>query len=158
MDLKYRLKVCTQKLCIETNKPRPLIDQYQELRTLIVDTILLLKGERPEDTLAPNAKILEKEEEVDSEEEEEVDFEEEEKYESLESLNSYLEGEFDTMALKLDIGLALKLVKPFDGNVTMLTAYIESVELLLDYAEGVPAADILKFLRTLIMYKWQWMR
>lgn len=54
----------------------------------------------------------------------------------------------NTKSARLDINLALKLVKPFDGANTLLTAYIESVELLLDYAEGVSEKDIIKFLKT----------
>lgn len=55
------------------------------------------------------------------------------------------------MPPKLDLSLALKLVKPFDGSVTELTRYIESVELLKDYADDVPEATILKFLKTTLI-------
>lgn len=55
------------------------------------------------------------------------------------------------MAPKLDIQLAIKLVKPFDGTTTLLNAYIESVELLMDYAEGVEEKDILKFVKTTLI-------
>lgn len=55
------------------------------------------------------------------------------------------------MAPKLDLSLALKLVRPFDGSVTELTRYIESVELLKDYADDVPEAAILKFLKTTLV-------
>lgn len=55
------------------------------------------------------------------------------------------------MAVKLDISLALKLVKQFDGSVTELSSYIESVELLKDYSEGVTDAVILKFLKTTLV-------
>lgn len=55
------------------------------------------------------------------------------------------------MAPKLDLSLALKLVKPLDGSVIELTRYIESVVLLRDYAEDVPEAAILKFLKTTLV-------
>ena len=56
-----------------------------------------------------------------------------------------------TMTAKLDISLALKLVKPFDGTNTLINPYIESVELLLDYAEKVPEVDIVKFMKTTLV-------
>lgn len=61
------------------------------------------------------------------------------------------EEELDNMAPKLDLSLALKVVKPFDGSAQKLMGYIESVELLTDYAEGVPEATIIKFLKTTLV-------
>jgi len=55
------------------------------------------------------------------------------------------------MAPKLDIQLALKLIKSFDGTPTLLNAYIESIELLQDYAQEVDEKEILKFVRTTLV-------
>lgn len=52
------------------------------------------------------------------------------------------------MSPKLDLSLALKVVQPFDGTVTKLTSYIEGVELLQDYSEGVPEDKLIKFMKT----------
>lgn len=55
------------------------------------------------------------------------------------------------MPPKLDLGLAIKVVKPFDGTATNLQNWKESVELLQDYAEGVAEATLLKFLKTTLV-------
>lgn len=52
-----------------------------------------------------------------------------------------------TMPPKLDLTLAFKIVKPFDGTASNLQQYIESVELLQDYATEVPEIDVLKFMK-----------
>ena len=144
LELKTELKQSIQKLCL-SQKSTPLIKKYQELRGIIVESILILKGENLDSTLGPGEKsIAITEEEIASDEVEEG----EEEYESLESLDSNSDSEFQTMAPKLDLSLALKVVKPFDGCVTDLTRYIENVELLKDYAEEVPEAAILEFLKT----------
>lgn len=52
-----------------------------------------------------------------------------------------------TMPPKLDQTLAFKIVKPFDGSASNLQQYIESVELLKDYATDVPEIDVLKFMK-----------
>lgn len=67
---------------------------------------------------------------------------------AFEEVNNLLLTKINQMSAKLDLSLALKLVKPFDGSVTQLTSYMESVELLSEYSEGVPEASILKFLKT----------
>lgn len=52
-----------------------------------------------------------------------------------------------TTTEKLDIGLALKLVRPFDGTTSNLQLYIESVNLLKDYSTNVPEAELIKFMK-----------
>lgn len=51
------------------------------------------------------------------------------------------------MPPKLDLSLALKIVKPFDGSASHLQQYIDSIELLKDYSSDVAEAEILKFMK-----------
>lgn len=51
------------------------------------------------------------------------------------------------MPPKLDLNIALKVVKTFDGSAVNLQSYIESIELLKDYSEDVTPAELIKFLK-----------
>ena len=108
-----------------------LIAKYKNLREIIHNCIKILKGNKP------------KSEEEIEEEEEEAEEEDEE------SAESFLSPDEETMANnKLDLNLALKLVEKFHGEAEKLSGLFEAIELLKDYSEGVPEAEIIKFLKT----------
>lgn len=52
------------------------------------------------------------------------------------------------LQVKLDLGLAIKLVDKYDGDSTKLSNFLENVELLQTYSAGVPVADIINFTKT----------
>lgn len=49
---------------------------------------------------------------------------------------------------KLDLGLALKLVAKFEGESLQLGNFLETVDLLKEYSEGVSDGEMIKFLKT----------
>lgn len=127
------------------------LSRYRHLKKIARECIQILKSPQLErTTLEGNIETEEEQnnEDVNDENEDEENGKDEELEEDKSDSSIDPESEEEEMPPKLDLGLALKVVHPFDGAVTKLTAYIESVELLQDYAEGVPEADILKFMRT----------
>lgn len=153
LRLKEELKTIIQRKTIDQETRSVLTGRYNQLRIKVKEGISILKGKTLEDTTFHDTEETEGNEEEDVEEqedEEDQDVEETNEEESEEDESDYSTDSIPEkeMPPKLDLGLALKVVHPFDGAVTNLTAYIESVELLQDYAEGVPEADILKFMRT----------
>ena len=149
LQYKEKLELLIDKTSLSEDVQHSLTQKFKTLKERIHECIKILKGKPLEEKSPADLSTPEEKDRVSSsEEEEKEEASEEENFSSLESLDSKSEDEIPKMAPKLDIGLALKLVKPFDGNVTVLTSYIESVELLFDYVEDVPGVDILKFLRT----------
>lgn len=104
-----------------------LIKRYRLLGPKFAECFNLLK-------VAKNSEENTDEETSDEESAEETDF-------------SDIGEEENKMPPKLDLNVALKVVKPFDGSAINLQSYIESIELLKDYAEEVPEGDIVKFLK-----------
>lgn len=108
-----------------------LITKYKNIRETVHHCIKILKGKNPE-----SEEYIEEQEVV-----------EEEESGSVESLDSDSEGESSTMAT-LDLSLALKIVDKFSGDSLELGHFLETVDLLKAYSQGVAEANILVFLKT----------
>lgn len=104
-----------------------LVKRYKHLRQLINESIIKLKGDALDETLLGNL----------------FDPNDSQNFSS----DSSSDDELENMPPKLDLNIALKVVKSFDGSAVNLQSYIESIELLKDYSEGVTPAELIKFLK-----------
>lgn len=134
------MKAIVRDSSIEFASRIHLFSRYKKLRAVIHDCLKILQAPLDESTLGNLFSS-----EVESQEKE---LDETDSTENSGESESEFEEEFARMAPKLDLSLALKVVQPFDGTVTKLTSYIEAVELLQDYCEGVPEDKLIKFLKT----------
>lgn len=144
INLKEELKVLVTDKRFDSETRKILTIRYGLLREQINECIKLLTGKTLNTTVDSST------EEEDEKEEEEAEEEVLDKLaqEFLNASDSDLsDGEELKMPPKLDLNIALKVVKPFDGSAINLQSYIESIELLSDYAEEVPQDEIIKFLK-----------
>lgn len=123
-----------RKIAHDNSLPRnvkgALIERYKVLKVCTNECLELLNQPQLEDSVLEN---------LFTPDCEKVDLGNQSDYSS--------ESEFEnfTMAPKLDLGVALKLVDKFSGDADKMTNFFESVDLLMDYYDGVPEADLLKF-------------
>lgn len=128
--LKEELKEILRSRKFDREFQAILIKRYKYLRELVNESIVKLKGDALDESVLENL------------------FEQRESEISNLSENSSENEEFENMPPKLDIGTALKLVDKFGGEAEKLTGFFETLDLLKDYNEGVPEADLLKYVKT----------
>lgn len=119
INLNKELKEIVTKNKFDTELQNSLIARYRQLKEFINEGIERLNGNILDDS------ILE---------------------------NLFIQEEFGqqviNMAQKIDLSIALRLVDKFNGEADRLLGFFETIDLLKDYSDGVPDAELIKFIKT----------